>query len=160
VDILADGSLDYTDKVLKSLDVVVASPHAALSQEPGIATARLLKAIANPYVHILGHPTGRLINRRAGLAPDMGKLFEAAHERNTAMEINAHWMRLDLRDTHVRGAIDAGCLIAIDCDVHAPGDFDNLLFGVLTARRGWATPERCINTWSAKKLHEWLKSKR
>jgi DNA polymerase (family 10) len=160
VDILADGSLDYTDKVLKSLDVVVASPHAALTQDPGAATSRLLRALANPHLHILGHPTGRLINRRAGLAPDMGKVFEIARERNVALEINAHWMRLDLRDTHVRGAIDAGCLIAIDCDVHAPDDFDNLLFGVLTARRGWVTPDRCVNAWPAKKLHEWLKSKR
>ncbi len=160
VDILADGSLDYTDKVLRELDVVVASPHAALSQDPETATKRLLAAIKHPLVHILGHPTGRLINRRAGLSPDLGKLIASAREHNVALEINAHWMRLDLRDTHVRAAIDAECLIAIDCDVHAPEDYDNLVFGVLTARRGWVTPERCVNAWPAKKLHQWLTSKR
>lgn len=160
VDIRADGELDYEDKILAQLDVVVASPHAALKQDPDAATKRLLRAIRNPHVHILGHPTGRLINRREGLSPDMGKLIAAAKEHNVAMEINAHWMRLDLRDAHVRMAIDAGCHIAIDCDVHVPEDFDNLRYGVMTARRGWVTPEACINTWTAKKLHAWLKAKR
>lgn len=160
VDILADGHLDYDDKILAQLDVVVASPHAALTQDPDAATKRLLRAISNPYVHILGHPTGRLVNRRAGISPDMAKLVAAAKERNVALEINAHWHRLDLRDTHVYAATQAGCLIAIDCDVHSDEDFDNLRYGILTARRGWVTPEMCINTWPAKKLHEWLKSKR
>jgi DNA polymerase (family 10) len=160
VDILADGTLDYADNILKQLDVVVASPHATLTQEPDKATARLLRAIANPYVHILGHPTGRLINRRTGVAPDIAKLAAAAKQHNVALEINAHWHRLDLRDSHVRIATDADCLVAIDCDVHAESDFDNLRYGILTARRGWLTAESCINTWPAKKLHEWLKSKR
>lgn len=160
VDILADGSLDYKDDLLAQLDVVVASPHAALTQEPGAATARLLKAIAHPLVHILGHPTGRLVARRAGLSPDMAELIAAANQHNVALEINAHWMRLDLRDTHVRQAVNAGALIAINCDVHAPTDYDNLRFGVMTARRGWLAKDHCINTWPAKKLHAWLKSKR
>ncbi len=124
------------------------------------ATKRLIKAIKHPLVHILGHPTGRLINRRAGLDPDMAKLMAAAVESRTALEINAHWMRLDLRDVHVRAAVAAGCLIAIDCDVHQAEDFDNLRYGVMTGRRGWLGPELCVNTWTAKKLHEWLKSKR
>lgn len=160
VDILADGRLDYDDDLLAELDVVVASPHAALSQEPDAATERLLKAIRHPLVHILGHPTGRLIARRQGLSPDMAKLIAAAKEHDVALEINAHWMRLDLRDSHVRAAVEAGCLIAIDCDVHQPGDFDNLRFGVQTGRRGWLPPEQCINTWDARKLHGWLKRKR
>jgi DNA polymerase (family 10) len=160
VDILSDGSLDYDDATLAKLDVVVASPHAALSQDSEKATARLLKVLAHPRVHILGHPTGRLINRRKGLEPDMAKLCAAAAEHRVALEINAHWMRLDLRDLHVRQAIEGGCLIAIDCDVHEAGDYDNLRFGVATARRGWCTKERCVNTWGAKKLHEWLESKR
>ncbi len=159
VDILADGTLDYDDKLLKELDVVVASPHNALSQEPAAATKRLLKAIKHPLVHIIGHPTGRLINRRPGLDPNMGKLIEAAIEHKTALEINAHWLRLDLRDTHVRAAVEKGCLIAIDCDVHDPADFDNLEFGVLTARRGGLTKDLCVNCWSEKKLGEWLRSK-
>lgn len=160
VDILADGRLDYDDDLLAELDVVVASPHASLSQDSATATKRLLKAISNPHVHILGHPTGRLINRRHGLSPDMAELIAAAKEHNVALEINSHWLRLDLRDVHVQMAVGAGCLIAIDCDVHAPEDYDCLRYGVLTARRGWLTPELCINTWPAKKLHSWLKQKR
>ncbi len=159
VDILGDGSLDYDDGFLAELDVVVASPHVALSQEPKKATARLLKAIENPYVHVLGHPTGRLINRRKGLEPAMDEIIAAAVEHDVALEINAHWMRLDLRDTHVRAAVEAGAKIAIDCDDHAPGDFDNLVYGVLTGRRGWLTPELCVNTWTKAKLHKWLRSK-
>ncbi len=160
VDILADGSLDYDDELLAKLDVVVASPHASLRQEPAVATERLLKAIRHPLVHILGHPTGRLIDKRPGLSPDMALLIAAAKQHNVALEINAHWMRLDLRDTHVRAAVDAGALIAIDCDVHEKEDFENLKYGIATARRGWLTAAGCINTWSAKKLHEWLKAKR
>jgi DNA polymerase (family 10) len=77
-----------------------------------------------------------------------------------ALEINAHWMRLDLRDVHVRGAVNAGCLIAIDCDVHHPSDFDTLRFGVQTARRGWLDRSSCVNAMSHTDLHAWLKSKR
>ena len=160
VDILANGKLDYADDLLAKLDIVVASPHIALTQSPEDATERLLAAISHPLVHILGHPTGRLILRRRGLEPDMPRLFKAAAEHDVAMEINAHWMRLDLRDVHVRSALDAGCNIAIDCDVHHPEDYDNLRFGVQTGRRGWLTPERCVNAWTAKKLHAWLKKKR
>lgn len=159
VDILADGSLDYPDEILAKLDVVVASPHTALSQEPAVATQRLLQAIAHPLVHILGHPTGRLINRRPGLEPDMAALIAAAKQHNTALEINAHWMRLDLRDVHARAAVEAGALLAIDCDVHEIEDYDNLKYGVLTARRAGAMPANVINTWPADKLHAWLKSK-
>lgn len=160
VDIHADGSLDYDDDLLGELDIVVASPHAALSQDPDKATKRLLKAIEHPLVHILGHPTGRLINRRKGMAPDIAELVAAAIEHDVALEINAHWMRLDLRDAHVRAAADAGALVAIDCDVHDEGHFDNLPFGVATARRGWLTKDKCVNTWSKTRLRKWLRAKR
>ncbi len=160
VDILADGRLDYEDELLAELDVVVASPHAALSQDSVTCTRRLLKAVEHPLVHILGHPTGRLINRRKGLEPDMACLIAAAVEHDVALEINAHWMRLDLRDTHVRLAVEAGAKIAINCDVHAPEDFDNLRFGVLTGRRGWLSAGACVNTWDARKLSHWLGKKR
>lgn len=159
VDILADGTLDYKDDLLDQLDVVVASPHAALSQDPATATERLLKAIAHPKVRILGHPTGRLILRRAGLSPDMAALIAAAKKHDVALEVNAHWMRLDLRDTHVKAAVDAGVKIAINCDDHEAADFDNLCFGVATARRGWLPPELCINTWDQSKLLKWLRCK-
>jgi DNA polymerase (family 10) len=160
VDIMPDGSLDYGDDLLEQLDIVVASPHWSLTQKPAEATTRLLKAIRHPLVHIIGHPTGRLINRREGLSPDMGELFAAAAEHKVALEINSHWLRLDMRDTHVRGALAAGCLLAIDCDVHGRTDFDHLRYGVLTGRRGGLTPERCVNTWSKPALHKWLASKR
>src|SRR5262249_11532797 len=113
VDILIDGRLDYEDDLLAKLDIVVASPHASLKQEPEKATKRLLGAIRHPLVHILGHPTGRIINRREGLSPDIHAMIEAAVEHETALEINANHLRLDLRDTHVKAAVDAGALIAI-----------------------------------------------
>lgn len=160
VDILADGRLDYDDDLLAELDIVVASPHASLSQDAATATKRLIRAIENPHVRILGHPTGRLINRRAGLSPDMAEIIAAARQHNVALEINAHWLRLDLRDTHVHMAVEAGCLIAIDCDVHVPEDFDCLRYGVLTGRRGWLTADLCVNTWDERKLGRWLTARK
>ena len=160
VDILGDGHLDYDDDLLAELDIVVASPHAGLRQEPKAATERLLAAIRHPLVHIIGHPTGRLVGRREGLSPDMPKLFEAAVEHDTVLELNANWQRLDLRDHHLRGALEAGCKIAIDTDAHREPHFDLLVYGILTARRAAMTPEACINTWDADKLHAWLAAKR
>ncbi|RMH15380.1 MAG: DNA polymerase/3'-5' exonuclease PolX [Acidobacteria bacterium] len=160
VDVLPDGRLDYDDELLRRLDLVVASPHAALRQSPAEATARLLKAIAHPRVHVIGHPTGRIVGRREGLAPDMAALFAAAAEHDVALEVNANWLRLDLRDVHVRGALDHGCKIAIDTDAHRPEHFDLLIYGVLTARRGGLEAASCINAWPAEKLHAWLAAKR
>ncbi len=158
VDILSDGSLDYDDELLAELDWVVASPHAALKQEPRAATDRLLKAIAHPLVHVIGHPTGRIVNGRPGLEPAMNELFAAAKEHGTALEINAHHMRLDLRDVHVKGAVDAGCMLAIDCDVHGREDFDELRYGVMTAQRGWLPKAQCLNCMDAKSLDAWRRS--
>ncbi len=159
VDILADGSLDFDDETLALLDHVVASPHAALTQDPATATKRLIRAIENPHTRVLGHPTGRVFGRREGLSPEMRDVIAAAVEQGVALEINAHWLRLDLRDTHVRAAVEAGALIAIDCDVHREADFDHLIYGILTARRGWVSPEQCVNTWDRGKLHAWLKDR-
>lgn len=156
VDILADGKLDYPDSLLKQLDLVVASPHHALSQDPDKATKRLLQAIENPYVTIMGHPTGRLVGRRPGLSPDMHALIKAAGERGVALEINANYYRLDLRDTHARAAIEAGVMLAINTDAHGPADFDQLTYGVLTARRAGATAANVINTLSKDDLMKWL----
>ncbi|MHC4975577.1 MAG: DNA polymerase/3'-5' exonuclease PolX [Planctomycetota bacterium] len=160
VDILPDGAMDYDDDLLDELDIVVASPHWALQQKPEAATKRLLKAIEHPKVRIIGHPTGRMIGKREGLTPDLEQIFAAAREHHVALEINAHWRRLDLRDTHVRAAVDAGVLIAINCDVHTTENFGNLRYGVLTARRGWLPPEQCVNTWPAERLGAWITSGR
>lgn len=156
VDILPDGTLDYDDDLLAQLDIVVASPHAALRQSPPEATARLIKAIEHRLVHIIGHPTGRMIGQRPGLEPDMHALCAAAAEHGTALEINCSPRRLDLRDRHVRLALEAGCEIAIDTDAHAAEHFDNLRYGVLTGRRGGLTAQACINTWPADRLAQWL----
>ncbi len=160
VDILADGRLDYDDDTLALLDVVVASPHAALRQEPATATKRLLRAIAHPLVHIIGHPTGRILLGREGLAPDMHEVTAAAAESGTALEVNCHWSRLDLRDIHVKLAVAAGALVAIDCDIHGAEDADNLRYGVATARRGGLTRQSCVNTWEQSALLAWLKDKK
>lgn len=156
VDILSDGTLDYPDDILEQLDLVVASPHAALRQDPPAATARLIAAASHPHVHIIGHPTGRIIGRRPGLEPDMQAVTQAAADHNTALEINANPKRLDLRDRHVRIALDCGALIAIDTDAHTAEHFDFLRYGILTGRRGGLTAKHCINTWSADALAQWL----
>ena len=160
VDILVDGQLDYDDDLLAELDVVVASPHASLRQDPETATRRLLAAIRHPLVHIIGHPTGRIINRREGLSPDMTALIEAAVEHDTALELNANWNRLDLRDVHLKAALDAGCKVAINTDAHRDEHLDFMTYGILTARRAGMQTASCINTWPAEQLHSWLRSKR
>ncbi len=161
VDILANGDLDYPDELLAELDIVVASPHAALTQDPAKATARLLKAIENPYVTIVGHPTGRIVNRREGLSPDMDALFKAAKQRGIALEINASPYRLDLRDTHARIWVqDHGGKLAINTDAHGPEHLDNLRFGVATARRAGATKHDVVNCLSQAALAKWIKSTR
>lgn len=159
VDILADGRLDYDDELLAELDVVVASPHAALTQDAATATARMVQAASHPLVHIVGHPTGRLLQKRQGLPLDIVAVAEAAAAAGTALEVNAHWMRLDLRDIHVRTALARGAQIAINCDVHERIDSDNVRFGVATARRGGLTPERCINALEIGALLTWLDRK-
>jgi DNA polymerase (family X) len=160
VDILADGSLDYEDDVLAQLDWVIASPHAALTQEMDSATQRLVKAASNPYVCVLGHPTGRLIPTRRGLEPDMSKVIFAAARHGVALEINAHYFRLDLRDVHARMAVEAKVPLCINTDSHSLADFDMMQYGILTARRAWATPADVLNTWPVEKFKKWLKERK
>ncbi len=160
VDILADGSLDYEDDLLAQLDWVVASPHAALTQETDPATQRLVKAAANPYVCVLGHPTGRLIPSRRGLEPDMSKIIFAAARNGIALEINAHYFRLDLRDLHARMAVEAHVPLCINTDAHSVDGMDMMTYGILTARRAWATPADVLNAWPVEKFKKWLKERK
>jgi DNA polymerase (family 10) len=142
----ADGDLSTGDDVLAELDVVVASPHSGLGQDRETATDRLVRAVEHPAVDVLGHPTGRLINDRPGIAPDVERVAAAAAEAGTALEVNADPRRLDLDGDAVRIAIETGATIAIDTDAHGTAALDNDRYGVHTARRGWATAADVLNT--------------
>ncbi len=159
-DILSDGSIDYEDAVLAELDWVVASPHVALRQETKKATDRLLRAIDHPYVNAIGHPTGRLINKREGLPLDMAAIVARAKETGTALEVNASYQRLDLSDTHARMAINAGCVLTINTDAHTTAGLAGLHGGIVTARRAWATKEQVVNCWTLAKLRKFVAAKR
>ena len=156
VEILSDGRLDYPDDVLDELDVVIASLHTGLRQPREQATARLINAIRNPHVDIIGHPTGRLIPDREGADLDMDAVLQAAKESGVALEINAHPTRLDLDDMHSRRAIEMGIPLSINTDAHHPENLDLLMFGVATARRGWVEPQHVINAWPVEQLIKWL----
>ena len=160
VDILKDGKLDFEADVLAKLDFVTASPHAALAQHRDEATRRLIRAIKSPHVHCIGHPTGRLINKRAGMEIDIEAIASAAAANDVALEINAHYWRLDLRDVHVKAAIDAGAKIIINTDAHSIADLELMHYGVSTARRGWATAGDVLNTFTPAKLNKWIKAKK
>lgn len=160
VDILADGSLDYEDDLLAQLDWVVASPHAALSQEGPAATQRLITAAANPHVCVIGHPTGRIVPSRRGLEVDMPKVIFAAARNGIALEINANYHRLDLRDVHARLAVEAGVPLCINTDAHSLPEFDQMTYGILTARRAWAKKSDVLNTKPRAALEKWLKNRR
>jgi DNA polymerase (family 10) len=159
VEIKADGQLDYPDEFLASLDLVVASLHTSLRQPREKVTQRVINAIRNPHVDIIGHPTGRLIQEREGADLDMEAVLQAAAETGVALEINAHPARLDLDDLHARRAKELGIPIAINCDAHSEEDLDMLPYGVATARRAWLEPKDVINTWTPKKLLDWLKKR-
>ncbi len=159
VDVFKDGTLDFGADVLVELDFVTVSAHSALSQNRKDATKRLIKAIETPNVHCIGHPSGRLINKREGMEIDIEPIAAAAAANDVALELNAHYWRLDLRDVHVKAAISAGAKILINTDAHDIADLDMMTYGVTTARRGWATPEDVINTWTPAKLKKWLKRK-
>jgi len=158
-EIKADGKLDYPDEFLATLDLVVASLHTSLRQPREKVTQRVINAIRNPHVDIIGHPTGRLIQEREGADLDMEAVLQAAAKTGVALEINAHPARLDLDDVHARRAKELGIPIAINTDAHSEEDLDMLPYGVATARRAWLEPKDVINTWPQKKLLDWLKKR-
>ena len=146
VDILADGSLDLKDDILKECDVVLASVHSRFNMEEGEMTRRIIKAIQNPYVSILAHPTGRLILEREAYKVNLKEVFQAAIDRGVVMEINAYPDRLDLRDVDARMAKEMGAQLVISTDAHSTVQLELMKFGVFTARRGWVEAKDVINT--------------
>jgi len=159
VEIKADGSLDYPDEFLASLDLVVASLHSSLRQPREKITERLLKAVNNPHVDIIGHPTGREIPDREGADLDMEVILQAAAKSGVAMEISASPYRLDLDDMHARRAKELGVLLSVNTDAHSEEDYDMLHYGVAIARRAGIMKDDVINTWSTDKLLKWLKKR-
>ncbi|MBZ0256112.1 DNA polymerase/3'-5' exonuclease PolX, partial [bacterium] len=159
VDIRADGRLDFEDDLLKELDVVIASVHAAFEQPKDKMTERILKAIENPYVDIIAHPTGRLIGKRPPIEFDAEKVFAKAAETQTIMEINCYPTRLDLNDVHIRQAKAHGVWFAIHTDTHKVEHFDHLELGVKMARRGGLTARDVMNTMTCKQFLSWKKKK-
>jgi DNA polymerase (family 10) len=158
VDILRDGSLDYSDELLAQLDVVVASVHASHRLSADDQTKRVCAALENPYVDVLGHPSGRLIGRRRPNPMDMEAVVAKAVETGTALEVSSQPHRLDLSDANVRLAVEAGALLAIDTDAHSVAAIDYMPYGVMNARRGWAGPARVVNTRSWPELRNVLKA--
>ena len=160
VDILAEGNLDFEDELLADLDFVVASIHSALGSARERVTMRTLKAMDNPCVTCIGHPTGRLIGQREAMDLDMPAVIEHAAQTGTALEVNSDPSRLDLKDVHCKMAIEAGVKLAIDTDAHSTGSLGLIPFGVATAARGWATKNDVLNAFPLSRLRTLLKAKR
>jgi DNA polymerase (family X) len=156
VDITPDGTLALPDDVLAGLDIVVASPHVNLRQPLEAATERILRAIRNPHVDIIGHPTGRLIGTREGSPLDIEAIGRAAAETGTLLEVNSGPDRLDLDSAAARRVLELGATLTINSDSHHPDNLPWIRLGVLTARRGWAEAGRVANTWSLEELRAWL----
>jgi DNA polymerase (family 10) len=160
VDILADGALDLSDSVLEQMDIVIASIHSHFNQSLAEMTDRLLKAIQNPNVSLLGHPTGRLLLRRDAYSFDIDAVLEEAAQKKVAMELNAYPDRLDLCDRHLRLAKQHGVKIVINTDSHHTSHMDKMRFGVQQARRAWLTQADVLNTLPVEKFaramkHSW-----
>jgi len=160
VDILGDGSLDYPDEILRRLDIVLVSVHSRFKMSRDEMTARIVRAVSHPLVHILAHPTGRLIGERAAYEVDVEAVLTAARRAGTAVEINASPSRLDLNDHHARRAKDLGVPVVISTDAHRIGHLDYMRFGVSVARRAWLAPADVLNTKAEPDLLAWLEGKR
>jgi DNA polymerase (family 10) len=159
LEIRADGSLDFSDDVLAELDFVVASVHTSLRQDRAQITQRVMNALHNVYVDVIGHPSGRILGQREASAVDLDAIIEAAVITGTALEVNSIPNRLDLDDVHVRRALDLGVRIAINSDAHHPGGLDSLPYGLATARRGWATVPAVLNTLTLDELFAWRQTR-
>jgi DNA polymerase (family 10) len=146
LEIKRNGELDFPDDVLAKLDWVIASIHSGFNQSQEQITSRVVRAIQNPHVDCIAHPTGRLVGKREPYAIDLEAVFRAAAETGTFLEINSFPERLDLVDAHARRAIELGVTLAVNTDAHAPVHFENIRYGIAMARRGWAQPSNVLNT--------------
>ena len=160
VEIRADGQLGFPRRGAGGAGYRTASLHSSLRQPREKVTERLLSAIRNPHVDIIGHPTGRMIPDREGADLDMDAVLQAAAESGVALEINAHPSRLDLDDMYTRRANQMGVPLSINTDAHSAEDMDILFYGVAIARRAWVTAGHVINAWDNQRLLGWLKKRK
>jgi len=160
VDILAEGRLDFPEKVLEKFDMVVASIHSGFKQDRAKMTKRIIQAFENPYLHIFAHPTGRLLGARDPYEVDMDELIEAAKKFGKVLEINAYFERLDLDDILCRKAKEMGIQVAISTDSHHPDQMWMMSLGVAVAKRGWLEKKDVLNTLSLKEILKWCHYKR
>ncbi|MBK9743918.1 MAG: DNA polymerase/3'-5' exonuclease PolX [Saprospiraceae bacterium] len=158
-DILADGSLDYSDDILAGFDIVIASVHSVLNMDEEKATRRLITAIENPYTRILGHPTGRLLLARRGYPVDYKKVIDACAANNVVIELNANPQRLDLDWTWIPYALEKHVKVAINPDAHSKESIHYIKYGVAAARKGGLTKELCLNTMNKEAFDQWLSRK-
>jgi DNA polymerase (family 10) len=159
VDIMKDGSLDYSDEALAQLDVVVCSIHSYFNLDRAEMTERMLAAVENPYCQIIGHPTGRLLLKREPLPYDMEKVLDACAKHGVAMECNSYPDRLDLKDVHLRMCKERGVKVVISTDSHTANNLKFIKYGVTTARRAWLTKKDVINTLPVNEFLEALRPK-
>jgi DNA polymerase (family 10) len=157
VDILSGGLLDIKDEVLSQLDLVTVSIHSRMKDDKKTMTERVCRALENKYVHMLGHPTGRLLLKRSEYEIDLDAVFESARVYNVVMELNAHPQRLDLNADNLRAATGMGLKIAINTDAHWTTELEHMQYGVYQARRGWLTKSDVINTYPLKKMMSTIK---
>jgi len=159
VDIKSDGSLDFSDEILSRLDIVIAAIHSGFKQESKVLTERIVKAMQNKFVHIIAHPTGRLLGYREPYQLDMERIIEVAADTRTILELNAQPERLDLSDVYCRRAKEQGVQLSIGTDAHSREGLAVMELGVATARRGWLEEKDVVNTLPLAKLIERLKNK-
>ncbi len=157
--ILADGSLDLQLAERRVFDYVLASPHSALRKEHD-QTSRMLDAVKQPGVAILGHPQGRMYNNRPGISADWGKVFREAAKRDVAIEIDGNWHRQDVDYELAMVALDAGCLFALDSDAHSIGEFPFTDYSIAHARLARIPADRVVNCWEESKFDDWLRERR
>ncbi len=152
IEVRSDASVDFDAETLSRLDYAIASVHSGQRGDRAVVTGRTLAAIANPYIDIIAHPTGRILLHREQMDLDIDAVINAAIAHTTALEINADYHRLDLDPTYARQAAQAGAILTINSDAHSPNGLSNMLFGVMMARRAWLTPEQVLNCWPAEEI--------